>query len=180
MTKRARPFEAYALVLALVAMIFCALAQLVLALPRIFGPSRGELPWPATLVAILVSVVVIAFAARKDGALLELKWFVWVLAALSWSALFVMITFSESPWQLLQVSQWMGRAEPTNFLRPGLWRPLHVLHFLGPVALVLAASARRHPPAKRKQVVLAGVVPWALGSALYAYLLTLPRPIYMG
>lgn len=181
MTKRVRRFEIRGVVLAIGAMVFCALAQLILTMTLFFGPSRGELPAAASMVITVLTFVGLVFAARKDGVLLKSKWFLGALAAFSWIALCVIVTLTlESPWELMRIPQWGGGSESRYLIRRGVWRPLHVLHALGPIALVLAASARKQPRAKRTLVVLSGVVPWALGSALYAYLLSLSPPIYMG
>lgn len=161
-------------------MMFCALAQFVLSWVSFFRPNRGELPWPALVVTAL-SLIVLVVAARRDGVLLNTKHFVWCVAALCWAALFTMLFLSlQSPWELIHIPVWLNPSEDGYVIRRGVWRPLHVLHALGPIAFVLAASAREQPRPMRWRVVWAGVVPWLLGSALYAYLLTLPRPIYMG
>jgi hypothetical protein len=181
MTERSRRFDPRAVVLAVCAMLFCALAQLVLLARPFFGPSRGELPWQGAIAITVVSVALLVMAARKDGILLKSRLFLWGLAALAWLAFFVMVGFTlESPWKLAHVAVWLGGSTNINFLRPGVWRPLHVLHALGPIALVLAVSACEQPRARRLLVILFGVVPWLLGSALYGYLLTLPRPVYLG
>lgn len=180
MTERVPFFRTYALILALCAMMFCALAQFAL-LVSFFGPNRGELPWPGGVAISAITAGVLVVAARSDGLLLKWGAFRWGLGALSWSTFLVMLVLTlDSPWELIHIPVWLNPSEDGYLLRRGIWRPLHVLHALGPIALVLAASATEQSRARRLHVVLSGVVPWLLGSALYAYLLTLPRPVYLG